>query len=193
MVVMEQELKLVENKKSEKTNLEKNLIRLSNSVVEKLLTVAKFKSNFKLVDTESGEPALSKNDEIFNNTEDPVQEAIEMFQNLASNNPEDTVVLIGFEMGYAPFCLSENFVGNVIIFDPDMESVMFALAINDLSCIFTHHCQLTVDSASFTELYLRSLNKKGTTHIITNPYYATKYANMEKTMNQKIQENYAKI
>lgn len=146
-----------------------NLSYVNISIKESLLNTA-IKSNFKISSSSNGLPILVKNSTYINNSENPEQECIEMFDKPINS---DTIIILGLELGYGLKYAINNFDKHqIILVENDLELIKYVLKnVNLIEYLSKPNLKLITNISEFKELPKNN-------NIIANEYYKNKYKNI---------------
>lgn len=169
--------------------LEQNLALVSKknkNLAEKIQNVSELKSKFSFVYNEAGQVILVKDGYVLNDTIEPINEAVNIFQNIPANSELDTYVLIGFELGYLLSHFANGYKGFVIVWEPCLETLRLTMELIDYSGSLNKENVFVVsNSEEFNNALITAFRRKGRIHVISNEQYANK--NHELIANLKVQ------
>ncbi len=117
--------------------LKKNLLliaKYNEDLAGRILDVKEIKKPVQLVNAESGDANLLYDNEFVHDNTDPVYEAIEIYQKIASNEGEKRVHLIyGLGLGYVLKRFAQKTDEKIVIMEPNSEILRVVLELVDLS------------------------------------------------------------
>lgn len=172
--------------------LEQNLelvSRKNKNLAEKIQNVSELKSKFHFVYNESGQVILVKDGYILNNAAEPINEAVNIFQNIPSNSELDTYVLIGFELGYLLSHFANGYKGFVIVWEPCIETLRLTMELIDYSNSLNKENVFVVsNSEEFNAALVTAFRRKGKIHVLANEQYASKNYELIENLKKQLDE-----
>jgi len=121
---------------STEDNLKKNLAQISryNSFLAgKILNYTQLQKDVGFVESSSGSINLSYDNTPLHDENDPVSEALELLNGLSRNNEKDVTVIYGLGLGYVLKRFAEDYKGNIIIYEPNLDILRVTLEAVDFS------------------------------------------------------------
>lgn len=160
----------------------------NKEVADKIANIDKLNSEFSFVYTQSGQAILVKDGVVLNDTNEPINEAIEIFKNIPSNNESDTAIIIGFEVGYLFSYFASNFKGSIIVWEPCIENLRIILEMIDYSTSFNRpNIYVTTNNDEINDAISKTYRRKGKIHIVANAHYWKKNKELIENFDKQLQ------
>lgn len=114
-------------------NNSNQIYRYNSFLASKILNHRKLQGEAAFVNSKSGSTNLLYNNIPVHSEEDPVKESLEILNSLGRNNEADTVVIYGLGLGYLLKRFAEDYKGNIVIYEPNLDILRITFESVDFS------------------------------------------------------------